>query len=333
MGFAAVIVLMLFIPAKGMAQQKSTSATWDVQFSYPMTGFDAQQCIAWDGDHFDVGRFTSPHLLRFDTLGNYTGTLTIDGINGYRDLTWDGQWLFALSTTSLLYQIDIAGQSLVSTVQLPVSTPRYLAYDHQQDAFWIGVWPGDFTLVTREGTMMVTYAPGGSVYGVEYDDFNDGLYLWFLTIDDIGFKYFQVDMNTGLTTGLEHYITEFGINSVSGIYIDHGIHGQTTTIGGIVQSTPPRYFGYELYGDPTGIEEPEENKPSVFPNPAGNELKVSCPGTIRSLQLQTLRGSVIYSDFPAVKTATIDLHGIIPGIYFVLINSYEKQWIEKVIVK
>ncbi len=251
-----------------------TRNMWDVQFACEMPGMNPQQAIAWDGTYFYMAGFTSSDIYQFDVSGNFIGSFQVPGISSYRDFTWDGNHLFICNGTSNIYEIDINATAIVNTIPVTIS-PRAIAYDHNEDALWINDWTTELMLVDKAGILLGNWVLPEQVYGMDYDNFSgNGNSLWLLGNNGSGFRYFQWDISTGMLTGEEHYIGEdFGYeNSSSGLFVENDIIGDTTTIGGLLASDPPQFFGYELYGG-TGT-----NWLSVVPAsgtvPAGNSTLI-----------------------------------------------------------
>ncbi len=227
-----------------------TRKTWDVQFAHEMAGLGPQNAIAWDGGYFYITGFTSPDIYIFDANGNFIGSVQLPGKLTIRDFTWDGYHLWACNGSTNIFQIDIKTPAIISSLSVPFS-PRSIAYNHDQDAFWMGDWTTQLFLVDKSGAMLGSYALAEQVFGMDYDNFlEDEKYLWLLGYDAPGFRYFQFDITSGMNTGVEHYIGEdFGYEfTSSGLFVENDIIAGTTTIGGLIGSEPSQFFGYELYG-------------------------------------------------------------------------------------
>ena len=223
---------------------------WDVQFAYEMTGLGPQNAIAWDGEYFYIGSITSSDIHIFDAAGNYIGILQIPGKLSFRDFTWDGNYLYACNGSSMVFEIDVEAAAIVSTFMVPLS-PRSIAWDHEQDAFWMGDWTAQLLLVDKSGAVFGAHIFAEQIFGMDYDNFSEnGKFLWLLGYDANGFRYFQWDIITGMITGEEHYIGEdFGYEyTSSGLFVENDVIEGITTIGGLLGSEPPQFFGYELYG-------------------------------------------------------------------------------------
>lgn len=328
-----LISILCVFPNRAFSQPKGDHEIWDLQFIYEIE--NPSQAITWDGEKFYLAGAFSSDIRMYDTSGNYLGFFNA-GISPVRDLAWDGNHLFVLSNSNLLYEVDVSVPSIINTIMVPVSSPRCLAYDHQDDAFWIGEWGETLMLVDKAGSLINMYTLMEPVYGVDYDDFGELNCLWLLGNDGNGYRYFQLDLSTGTPTGLEHFIgEEFGYDvGCSGLYVEDNVVFETTTIGGIVQTTPPQFFGYELYpGPPVTAPQCEYPTIHIFPNPARSILKIKTGKAPEAVCLRNLSGVKILNFMPPTNEIKLELTGIPPGIYFIEIKIQEKKVIEKVLLQ
>ena len=158
-----------------------TRAAWDLISSIDLNA-NGEQGIATDGNFIYTCFWNSAGQFgKYDLEGNFIETFTIANVGGIRDLTYDGTYFYGGAGSSDLYQLDLANQTLVSTITTQVSTIRHCSYDAQNDGFWIGNW-ADLYLVDRTGNIVVTGPTVASAYGSAYDPYTaGGPFLWLFT--------------------------------------------------------------------------------------------------------------------------------------------------------
>ncbi len=230
-------------------------APWDLQFGYslPSVGNAGSE---FDGEYFYITKWASNYIDKYDVNGNFIEEFSIPGVNGLRDLAFDGTYMYGGAAGNTIYEMDFTTQTLVGTIASPVAV-RHIAYDERYDAFWVGNWSTDIALIDRNGTTLSTipsYSLGlVGLYGSAYDNWSEGgPYLWAF---DQGMgpgtpQYiYQIDLNTGMLTGFAYDVSvdfpqSFGI--AGGLFACEGIVPDKATIGGVLQGTPDILFGYEL---------------------------------------------------------------------------------------
>ena len=184
----------------------STRAAWDL-----LSSFDAEnageQGIATDGNYIYTCFWNAAGQFgKYDLDGNFIETFTIAGVGGIRDLTYDGTYFYGGAGSSDLYQIDMASQSLVSTISTQVSVIRHCSYDPQSNGFWVGNW-SDLYLVDRNGNIVVTGPEVANVYGSAYDGYSaGGPFLWLFT---------QASGNTGASVFAQYDIAANALTNVT----------------------------------------------------------------------------------------------------------------------
>ena len=158
-----------------------TRNAWDLLGSFS-TGANSEQGIATDGNYIYTCFWNAAGQFgKYDLDGNFIETFTIAGVGAIRDMTYDGTYFYGGACDEFLYQFDLAGQSLVSTITTQVSTIRHCSYDAANDGFWVGTWE-DLYLIDRSGNIVITGPEIANAYGSAYDNYSaGGPYLWLFT--------------------------------------------------------------------------------------------------------------------------------------------------------
>jgi len=249
---------------KKVKNSYSVCAKWDIQFGYDAETPSGEQSIAgceFDGTYFLVAEWgytgaTQPRVVtKLDRDGNlvdqWTPTWLSGGSGGLRDLAYDGQYFYGGNTGNTIYCFDVDG-TLITSWSTPAPV-RSIAYDKDNDAFWINNWAEDLLLVDRSGDTLYTISSPPSMYGSAWEKQCSGTpALWIFTGTTEGGpcqveKY--VDLYTGGTNlGNQHQVSDdFDPTGIAGglFYTDEYLPGNGT-LGGIVQMSPDILFGYEL---------------------------------------------------------------------------------------
>ncbi|MCK5840408.1 MAG: carboxypeptidase regulatory-like domain-containing protein, partial [Bacteroidales bacterium] len=191
----------------------NTDEIWDIQFVYDVTtasgGIVSQAGIEFDGTYFYTTIWNGSDILKYDIDGNFIGAFAISGASGLRDLAWDGEYLYGGNAGNVIYQIDPETFNVVDQFSSPEAV-RAIAYDSQNDAFWVCNWTTDFWLVARDGSMLDVIANPGveSVYGLAYDDLTGAPSLWIFsqTASGADAHFIQLDIASGTLTGVTHNV-------------------------------------------------------------------------------------------------------------------------------
>ncbi|MBO4646355.1 MAG: DUF2436 domain-containing protein [Bacteroidales bacterium] len=181
----------------------SSRAAWDLLSSFA-TGAAGEQGIATDGNFIYTSFWNAAGQFgKYDLEGNFIETFTISGVNGIRDLTYDGTYFYGGAGSTTLYQLDLANQTLVSTISAQVNI-RHCSYDPQNDGFWVGDYT-DLYLIDRSGSTLVTGPSNiSSAYGSAYDNYSaGGPYLWLFTQNSCLFVQYDINANTLTNTTVD----------------------------------------------------------------------------------------------------------------------------------
>ncbi len=212
-------------------------------------------------EHFWItsgsGNSTDPNLLfKLDSTGTLVNTYeqTTTSPFGWRDLAFDGRYLYA-SESHLVQEIDPAdGQPTGVAFPSPLGLVRGLAYDPAKDHFWVADFGNDIYEINRAGQVVDQIAnPGGmNIYGLGWDDLSPGgPYLW--AWSDNPARATQFDPATGLPTGLSFQGSNPpGELFSGGATISDAILPDKLVLIGLHQGGKYNITGYDL-GVSTGI--------------------------------------------------------------------------------
>ncbi|HTY08593.1 MAG TPA: carboxypeptidase regulatory-like domain-containing protein [Candidatus Edwardsbacteria bacterium] len=173
--------------------------------------------VEFDGAHLWVsGAAGSPsgdpnYLYQLDTSGTLRAAYPQPQGNGWgwRDLCWDGQFLYA-GSDSVIMQIDtVAGETTGVRIPAPVAVARGLAWDPGSDHFFVADFADSIYEIGRGGGVVNAWANGRNVFGLAWDGTApDGPWLWALhdSFDSYTYTSYlfasQFDPRAGAYTGL-----------------------------------------------------------------------------------------------------------------------------------
>jgi hypothetical protein len=242
----------------------TTEAIWDVQFSFDVlaaSGANGNAGAEFDGTFYYTARWAANLIHKYDQTGVLVEVFSIPGVSGLRDLAFDGVYMYGGNgNSSTIFQMDFNSNTLVGQISTP-EIVRHIAYDSDNDAFWIGTWNTAIFLIDRNGTTInsIPAATHGLLgnYGTAYDNWSSGgPYLWVFSQGSQSSgpqNIVQLDVASGTQTGVVHEVkTDFpaaGIGAIAGgLFTATGIVGGTVSIGGILQANPgtDMFFVYEL---------------------------------------------------------------------------------------
>lgn len=199
-------------------------------------------------------------------VNQWTPTWLTGGSGGLRDLAYDGEYFYGSNTDTKIYCFDVDG-NLITSWSAPAAV-RSIAYDEDNDAFWINNWEEDLQLVDRSGSMLYTISSPPSLYGSAWEkEYSGTPALWLFTGTSTGGpcqveKYFDL-YTGGNNLGKQHQVSDdFEPTGIAGgLFITNEWSPGNGTLGGIIQMTPTTLFGYELIK--------EENTPPDAPTITG----------------------------------------------------------------
>ena len=192
------------------------------------TGDNSCVGVEFDGANFWVtGRHPADDvhkLYRFDLQGNLIDSYNQNTVStwGWRDLAWDGEYLYA-SDENELAQIDPQSGRKVDTLPMPSSIPppiRALAYDPQTDHFWGANFSSDIIEFDRVGQTLRSFPSDRHIFGLAWDDVSsDGPWLWVFSQDgDPLTQVSQFDPANGFFTDVQFHATDHngGLSDLAG---------------------------------------------------------------------------------------------------------------------
>ncbi len=169
--------------------------------------------VEFDGENFWVSggnSGTDPNkLYKIDRNGNvlavYDQPSAASGW-GFRDLVFDGEFIYGTADNGLIYQIDTSsGEWTGVTIDGPLSINRGLAYDPATDHFWTANFSSSIYEFDREGHLINVYDNNYPIYGLAWDNITEGApWLWVAAqvLNDSGGLnvLFKFDPRTGTYT-------------------------------------------------------------------------------------------------------------------------------------
>jgi hypothetical protein len=218
------------------------------------------QCLGveFDGTYFWVtggGIGVDPNkLYKFDTAGTLIATYDQPGHStgwGWRDLTFDGTYLYA-SVDELVDQIDPAtGLYTGVSIPGPENPNRALAYDPATDHFWTANFGSAIYEFARDGTLINSFGNTYPIYGLAWDDVSeDGPWLWVHDQEDdlVSSRVHarQFDPIAGVYTGVEYngvfHAYPDDIAGGAAFYDDGGVG----VFVGLTQNSPDLIYGLDV---------------------------------------------------------------------------------------
>jgi hypothetical protein len=235
----------------------------DILFEYDVqtaTGDTGCLGVEFDGTYFWVTGRDSPHdnihkLHKFDSAGNHIISYEQGTISdwGWRDLAWDGAYLYAADEDGLV-KIDPLDGDVVELLTGPegITVCRGLAVNADNGHFFTANWDSPiFEFNPADGSIYNLYTNTYSIYGLAYDDFSDGgPFLWVYSQDpDVNpqVQISQFDLNSGTYTDViyQGYWNPGYTNNLAGgacFYVD----GSDPVFVGLTQSSPDTIFGMNI---------------------------------------------------------------------------------------
>ncbi len=232
---------------------------WDIQLSVNLIDGTGAE---FDGTYFYITNGFNNLIYKYDSSGNPVDTFSIPGVSNLNDIAFDGTYMYGGNGSHTIYQMDFSTQSLVGTITAPFNI-RHVAYDENNDAFWIGSWNDPLALISRSGIVLNIFniwLP--FITGIAYDNVSSGgPYLWiFERGDSIPSPQLihQFNILSGSFTGVTHdVLSDIGIgqpNAVAGgLFTTSDFVPGTFSLGGVLVGSPSILFVYELL-KPTSVE-------------------------------------------------------------------------------
>ncbi len=238
------------------------NAMWDVLLNFDVStisGASGNAGAEWDGTSFYTTRWASNLIHEYSADGTtLIREFSIPGVSGLRDLAYDGQYFYGGAASTTIYMMDFSTNTLIGTITSPVAV-RHIAYDSDNDAFWVGNWDTDIYLVSRTGVTLATIpaATHGftAMYGSCYDNVSaGGPYLWIFDQGPLSAgpqAIHQLQLPSGTPTGVIHdVLSDVGTSNPTaisgGLFCMTDYESGFFTIGGLLQGVPDQFFVYEV---------------------------------------------------------------------------------------
>jgi hypothetical protein len=209
------------------------------------TGANGNAGAEFDGTYMYSTRWASTLIHRYDKNGTLVEEFSIPGVSGLRDLAFDGTYMYGGAASATIYKMDFTTKTLVGTISGSFQC-RAIAYDSDQDVFYVKNWGDPCWVVDRSGTIVGQFnlVTTVSTYGLAYDPDPSGPYLWvFDQGDGTDSIIYQWDLTAGAYTGFSYDVNQdvgSGVGIAGGLWISADYVAGTRCIGGCVQdSTAP----------------------------------------------------------------------------------------------
>jgi hypothetical protein len=174
--------------------------------------------VEFDGTYFWVtgrhGQDQLHKLHKYDHDGNHIASFDqgTTSLWGWRDLAWDGAYLYG-SDEDELAVIDPAIGQKVATLPMPTSIEppmRALAWDPAADHFWSANFSSNIIEFDRNGQTIHSFPNTLNAYGMAWDAVSPGgPWLWVYSQDGIpATRISQFDPRIGDYTGVSFYAVD-----------------------------------------------------------------------------------------------------------------------------
>ncbi|MCX6139083.1 MAG: M6 family metalloprotease domain-containing protein [Ignavibacteriales bacterium] len=317
-------------------------------FSYNLTtaGVSSQYGAEFDGTNFyaSVWNSTSGEIARISKTGTFIDKRAVTGVtSGFRDLAWDGKYLYGGSNGAAIYQIDPVTSTLVATIPATGQTVRGIAYNGSKDAFYVAGWSTNIVLLSRTGAVLqtITAATHGltGIAGLAYDSLTaGGPYIWAFNGGDTTTvkKFYRLNAATGAQ--VDNFEALQGISApgaiAGGCFFTSQYQTGKFTVGAINQGTPGFLFGWNI-GAPTGVTLVGGTLPQEFamdqnyPNPfnPSTTLRFALPQSSHvRLAIYNAIGQLVETVLDGVKEAgnhsvSFDASRLSSGVYFYTLDA------------
>jgi len=206
---------------------------WDLDQEFSLTGNENRHrgITLHKGFYWLSGsnNFNNPNgLYRLNMDGTLAQAYPQPVINpsagGFYGMTTDGDYLYGVDGSTLyeMHYDEVTHEiSVISETALPIelTLTRSLAYDKDNDVFWIGESYTPLYAISRAGVIVQEYNTGFSILGASYfGDDPDGYDLYFV-IQETPYDDISV-MKMDVTTGNSMYVTAI----VANVYQAKDIH-------------------------------------------------------------------------------------------------------------
>ncbi|MEZ5056879.1 MAG: T9SS type A sorting domain-containing protein [Saprospiraceae bacterium] len=270
-------LFVLFVSLFGLQNSSIAQGNlWDVQFNYDLAaatpvgqGTAGMAAVTFVNDEFWISKWASDTLIRMDKDGNWIESFTIAGLTGTRALTWDGTYLYASNNSPTIYRIDPATKTLAPPhITTTFQQVRMCTYDstanNNAGGFWVSNFNTDINLFGMDGTFLrsiraTTHLQTGMYGGAIDYETGGATSLWiFSQSPPNNVTIAQIELTLGAPTGISRDAKIDVSANVSGqlaggMFVSDQIVPGERTLGGVLQGTPNRLFGYTL-AEPASLD-------------------------------------------------------------------------------
>lgn len=233
---------------------KGEKIQWDILYTFNGLVAGAPG-IETDGTNFYTTLWNGADFHRYNMDGTNGETFTVSGVASVRDMAYDGTYFYGAAANMSLFQMDLANETLVSTINAScsgVTGIRHISYDPTLDGgnggFWIGNW-NELGAIAMDGSELVSAIEVADCYGSAYDNWTDAANpcLWLFHQGGSGNVFVKFDINTLSLTGVEHDASDVPGNTglLAGGACTYEADGLFILVG-TIQQDPNLVFAYEL---------------------------------------------------------------------------------------
>ena len=215
-----------------------------------VNGMTAARGHLWVSGHAGPG---NDRLYKITLDGALVDSYPIGGLSslGWRSLTSDGDFIYGTDTYSIpVWSID--STRVVSQVITGSISPNALAYDPDNEHFYLGSGTGAIEVLDREGDTVRFLITPYDLEGLAWDDLSpDGPFLWAWVDLPSGAgsccEAVQLDPATGLATGVRFLATDQGTlpSQPEAAALTRDVEAGTLSLLGLQESED--YTGYEAF--------------------------------------------------------------------------------------
>lgn len=231
-----------------------------LQFNYDISalapGIYSVYGSEFDGQYFYLTRWNEPKIFRVNKSGTQIDSFNVTGLptGGFRDLAFDGQYLYGSNNSTTVYQIDRNTFTATAAFTSPVAV-RGISYDAANDAFWVANWNTNINLVNRSGVTLYTIPASQhgltGMSGNAYDTLSPGgPYLWIFsggTVTDPKVLW-KINPTNGQRIDSINVTDILPAGAIGGgLWITDQFESGTVTLGGSSQAVPHRLFGFKIH--------------------------------------------------------------------------------------
>lgn len=221
----------------------SADDLFDLQFSWPAGVGGGEAGIETDGNYVYTTKWNGAgEFYRYDMDGTYIEVFTVAGAVGVRDMAYNGTYFYGGAATTTVFEMDLANGTLISQFTAPTAV-RAIAYNEDDEVFYANNWSTDIVAFDATGANQGSFpvGPAGtSYYGLAYDNYCGGTYLWGYAQTDGTVPadqnwLVQIELPSGVETGVTFDVASI-ITPVTGIagglaISDEFVSGYWTILG------------------------------------------------------------------------------------------------------